>query len=106
MKHIKKFNEGIDKQINTIPTAERIVCRILEDTKNGNDVDYLKENPEEMEYIAKPIIEFAKLHVKAALEAAYNNADVVEGWNTGFTGNAAYVKKDSIINAYPESNIK
>lgn len=50
--------------------------------------------------------EYAQLHVQAALEAAAENAEVTEGWNTGFSGSAASVDKDSIINAYPLTNIK
>lgn len=52
------------------------------------------------------LVEFAKLHRKAALEAAAKNAEAIEGWNSGLAGNAASVDKNSILNAYPESNIQ
>jgi hypothetical protein len=51
-------------------------------------------------------VEFAKLHVKAALKAAAANAQAIEGWSTGFSGNAASVDKESILNAYPLCNVK
>lgn len=57
-------------------------------------------------WITTKMIEFAKLHVKAALEAAYENAEVVDGWNTGFSGNSPSINKDSILNAYPLTNIE
>ena len=54
-------------------------------------------------------VEFAKLHVKAALDAAAENAtsfiDIDE--NTHVEGNVwSEVDKDSIRNAYPEELIK
>lgn len=56
------------------------------------------------------LIEFAKLHVKAALEQASENAKLVDrqeyiGFDIGWT----YIKeidKNSILNCYPEENIK
>ena len=45
--------------------------------------------------------EFAKLHVKAALEAAVENAKIEWGLI-----HAKGVDKQSILNAYPETNIK
>lgn len=48
--------------------------------------------------LCKLLIEFTKLHVKQALEAAANNADII--------GVGPHIDKDSILNAYPESNIK
>lgn len=56
--------------------------------------------------IKEMLINFAKLHVKAALKAALNNAEIISEWNTGFSGSAAYVKSESILNAYPLENIK
>jgi hypothetical protein len=52
----------------------------------------------------KLMIEFAKMHVKAALEAASEkaNLDGDEGSNFDYI----IVDKDTILNAYPESNIK
>lgn len=52
---------------------------------------------------AKRMIEFAQLHVEAALKAA---AEKAEGYNEGSEGNDAFVDKQSILNAYPKENIK
>lgn len=52
--------------------------------------------------LAKYFQDFAKLHVKAALEAAAKNADMREYGEYG----ATCIDRDTILNAYPESNIK
>ena len=49
--------------------------------------------------IKKAMIEFAKLHVKEALQKAYENADLE------YYGEVCY-NKDSLLNAYPLENIK
>ena len=60
-------------------------------------------------YCEKTMIEFAKKHVKAALESAAKNALLKdqghyilgdEDWHEDW-----FVNKDSILNAYPESLI-
>ncbi len=52
--------------------------------------------------------EFAKLHVKAALEAAADNAEVSIELSNPYDPESEYaeVNKQSILSAYPESNIK
>ncbi len=54
------------------------------------------------------MIEFAKLHVKAALEAAANNAEVSIELSNPYDPESEYaeVNKQSILSAYPESNIE
>ncbi len=63
------------------------------------------------------MIEFAKLHVKAALKEAFNNSEMRVSENDtnehpSFTDNyddgyvTITVSKDSILNAYPLENIK
>lgn len=83
-----------------IPTAEELfrhkfpyICDLIDQEGILQDV-------------AGFIVEFAQMHTKAALEVAAENAEVTEGWNTGFSGSAASVDKDSIINAYPLTNVK
>lgn len=56
---------------------------------------------------ADRMIEFAKLHVNAALEAAAENAEmtgIAYGNDTAITD--YMVDKQSILKAYPEENIK
>jgi len=48
------------------------------------------------------MIEFAKLHVEAALLAALNNAEYADG-NHSASGD---LDEDSILNSYPLTNIK
>lgn len=64
--------------------------------------------------VKKAMIEFAKLTVQAALEVAYNNADIVCGRKTkkdckqcmGGGCEKPIIDKDSILNSYPLNNIK
>lgn len=52
-------------------------------------------------------IEFAKLHVKAALKAACENADMTEySYQSAQEGSTMEIDKNSILNAYPLENIK
>jgi hypothetical protein len=56
----------------------------------------------------KALIEFAKLHVEAALKEASEKAKIKYEYsgNTGSEYCDEYVDCNSILNAYPESNIK
>ena len=69
-----------------IPTAKELFNKMLE----GNDECMSTEM----------MIEFAKLHVKEALQKAYENADLE------YYGDEVCYNKDSILNAYPLENIK
>lgn len=51
------------------------------------------------------LIEFAKLHVQACKKEIAEKAEVIEGWNTGFSGSAASVDKNSILSSYPLDKI-
>lgn len=85
--------------MSKIPTAEEFIL-------DNYEVNYA--NPE----ILKVMIEFAKLHVKAALKLASEKAKQIEDpysytGNTGSEYPADYIiDKDSILNAYPLKNIK
>lgn len=52
------------------------------------------------------MIEFAKEKARDVLQAAADKAEAIEGWNTGFSGSAASVNKESILNAYDVNQIK
>jgi len=58
--------------------------------------------------VEKLMIEFAKLHVEAALKEASKKAECCTDAivDLGHTIIEAYVEKDSILNAYPLTNIK
>ena len=70
---------------NKIPTAEEF----LETDKDWNKTT------------AQMMIEFAKLHVEAALKEANRKVIVTYYYDEGIR-----VNKDSILNAYPLTNIK
>lgn len=89
-----------------IPSAEEFYIQEMKEFYNKLDSVF----PEELVKMAAPTaarhyIEFAKLHVEAALEAAAEKiksdalrdfgSEVPDCWNL-----------DSILNAYPETNIK
>ncbi len=78
---------------NKIPTAE----------------EFRKSQPESPLYsgfeVNKFLIEFAKLHTKAALEAASEKAIAKEDPQDFGTGEI-WVDKNSILNSYPENLIR
>jgi hypothetical protein len=78
-----------------IPTAEEF----LKEYELGNTGKI------DIEDAREAIIEFAKLHVEAALKAASENATTIN--KPKFKGDINYVVDgDSILNAYPLENIK
>lgn len=80
---------------NKTPTASEFL------PKNNNG----KYSRNEVE---KAMIEFAKLHVEAALKAASKKAQCEDGAivDLGFEIISASVDKDSILNSYSLNNIK
>jgi hypothetical protein len=75
--------------MNKIPTAEAF-AKPHRKSVLGYDVLTVDE-----------AIEFAKLHVEAALKAAAENADLIDIDRFAFK-----IDKDTILNAYPLKNIK
>lgn len=80
---------------NKTPTAQEYIKKFYEENIFSN----LKNRSEYL------MIEFAKMHVKAALEAAFENAKVITHYDVG-----GYASNDvvdtSILNSYPLENIK
>lgn len=57
--------------------------------------------------ITKIMREFAKIHVKKALEIALFNAEIIHRSSEyAFDGPYSIIKADSILNSYPETLIK
>ncbi len=91
--------------MKNIPTAEEF---LLSQDCLRNVEDYFDD--------VQPIdlIEFAKLHVQAALENAYKNACMKDYeqddedicWLTNDMGDTYVLDKNTILNAYPLENIK
>jgi hypothetical protein len=81
---------------NNIPTAEEF----LKDLQH----EYEETGEYKMYFaidIPNKLKEFAKLHVEAALKAAYDNIEY-----TTVDSSVPYVVEGSILNSYPLSNIK
>ncbi len=74
---------------NTIPTA----------------LEFMNQHHEDGEISPQVLIEFAKLHVTAALEAASYNAKAKENPSDYGTGEI-WVDKKSILESYSLNNIK
>ena len=77
-------------ETSKIPTAEELNEQFFGDEYRTDTNDLL--------------IEFARLHVKAALEAAAEKAETERGYLNNLP--VIYVTKKSILNAYPLDNIK
>lgn len=76
-----------------IPTAETILEKYQKEfDKNGVVFD-----------LKKPMVEFAKLHVEAALKAASNQNNHPDAF---FESNTWWIPMDSILNAYSKELIK
>ena len=83
-----------------IPTAKEFIISTKLVVKFDNTQGCILE-----EELPSLFIEFAKLHVQAALKAADDNADVTVV-DVDMTGTIWGVDSDTILNAYPLENIK
>jgi len=77
--------------MNKIPIAKEFCNEKLGFEEYGTDVPYF-------------MIEFAKLHLEAAIEAVINQATTIEINDDGY--NVVGIDDESILNAYPLKNIK
>jgi hypothetical protein len=82
---------------NKIPTAEDFFI--------DNKLIPFHTDSFHMKEIHKIMIEFAKLHVEAALKEASENAELKYRIND-ISCNDKILNKNSILNAYPLTNIK
>lgn len=88
-----------------------IAEKFLDEYLQNNAVPWSPEWDSTYGQLNIAMIEFAKLHVKAALEAAAENAEAfIEyghgDWMLSMSVEDYGVNKESILNAYPEENIK
>jgi len=82
---------------NNIPTAEELLA-----TKETFDSEYPTVSISDA---IEAMIEFAKLHVEAALKEASENAEIT--WDgLPSIGEFQIIDKESILNSYPLTNIK
>ena len=93
MKHIRKYNEGI-QQNNGIPSAEEYLDKRL--TELG--IRHIDEVNDEIEMI---MIEWTKLHVDAALLKALDNTETYMDGSSEFDD-----FKKAVLESYPLENIK
>jgi len=83
--------------MSTIPTAEEF---LLQQDCLRNTEDFFND--------VQPIdlIEFAKMHVEAALKAASEQASCSRSYSGWSDGSSFEVNKDSILDSYSLTNIK
>jgi hypothetical protein len=85
--------------MSKIPTAQEFISKILTDFWEGGKAQYRGED------VAEVMIEFAKLHVEAQQEAILEKAEALN--QAKFKGDCnPQIDAESIINAYPLTNIK
>jgi hypothetical protein len=77
-----------------IPTAEEYI-------EQYPYVDAFLSSAQGHQVLKDFMIGFAKMHVEAALKAAYENIEYTE-----VDSSVPYVVEDSILNSYPLTNIK
>lgn len=84
--------------MNNIPTAEEFLqcCDLPEETATIGG----------MVKSSLILIEFAQLHVEAALKAASENVELDSDYNPRRDEVEYFVKKSSILNAYPKTLIQ
>ena len=91
------------KDIHILPTSEEIMSkhskRYGEITNNPRAICMATESMDAM-------IEFAKLHVQAALKAVSENAELDYWKGDCQLCGSNVINKESILNAYPLTNIK
>lgn len=90
--------------MNNIPTAEESL--IIACIEAGFTEDYAKMifkiNPDTSNAFIKAIINFSKIHVETALKEASEKAEL--DLSDDYKG--CEISKSSILNCYPEENIK
>ena len=87
-KFTDKINESVDS--NNLPTAYQFLTNFTDEPDDDT--------------IYKAMIEFAKIHVEAALKAASDNVDYTTDGQEHITD--VWIDEDSILNSYPLENIK
>jgi len=103
--------EPLFSNIMNIPTAEEFTKKLLTEVANCRGVRV------QSVVVSEAFIEFAKLHVEAALKEASEKAELSmyefkEEWMNSLNstederGNLSSIYKPSILNAYPLDNIK
>jgi hypothetical protein len=95
---MKKFTDKINESVdgNNLPTADEFFDSANIGISSNTEYMYCKKD------VVKKAIEFAKMHVEAALKEASEKATVYadEG------GYSEFVDEQSILNAYTLDNIK
>jgi len=102
------YYSSLKKQKMDIPSAEEYYSKTMFPALSKYKPDEIKlwfETNTDAQQSVNIMIEFARLHVQAALKAADDNADVTV-IDVDMTGTIWGVDSETILNAYPLENIK
>lgn len=103
---MKRFTQKINESKTDELTAEKWLTNHKElsiyKIEDHDEGGYSGVNEE---VLYKIMIEFAKVHVKRALEAAVNKVELIED-DVEINPNSLIIDEDSILNSYPLENIK
>lgn len=89
--------------MSNIPTADEILSKYSDNYKIAPFKDRASVNGK---HAIEAMMEFAKLHVQAALESASNKVDFDWKNNPSMDTHGVDIDKNSILNAYPLNLIK
>ena len=92
--------------MSKILTSEEVLINTLNDMHEGNLADYLSDNLDELKIYSKPILEWGKTLVQAALEAASNEVRFCNKDEPDYDYDNQVISHQSILNSYPLENIK
>ena len=97
---MKKFTDKINESVegNNLPTADEFFDSANIGISSNTEYMYCKKD------VVKKAIEFAKMHVEAALKAASDNVDYTTDGQEHITD--VWIDEDSILKSYPLDNIK
>jgi len=106
---MRKFTDRINESVeDKIPTAEEWLLKhktlSMYDVQSYDEGGYVGVEETALYII---MVEFAKFHVKRALKAASEQADMDDNYYASIQeGSYGFIDKDTILNAYPLDNIK
>ena len=81
-----------------IPTVEEFLTKELSKLPTGTKGEFVRLSADADKALYDAMIEFAKLHVEAALKEVLNNT---ENWD-----DCKVIPVEKVLNAYPLENIK
>lgn len=92
-----------------LPTAEKLIFEILSNVKCDNEIEFLQlteDGKEILSYLVEEVNNRTKSYVQAALKAASENVELDYWKGDCQLCGSNTIDKESILKAYPLTNIK